>query len=737
MFNVRLLFRLYRSGGMATALRVALMTLGVSLVVIAVLAAASVAGGVASLTERANTRFPVPAASGDGTFRVTVASDFLGTTPMRIVRVAAVPNTSPPPPPGCDRFPQPGQSCVSPTLAGAFPDHPVLAAKLGTGIRQVIAESGLADGTELIAYVGTSYNSAEGSAAIGWGPTNGSAPPLVPTAFVILVLLLLVGLPGSIFLAVCGRLSASVRARRIRVLRMLGAPRRTVSLVTASDGILAGVAAAALALVAWVWVEPWFARSGLSGFEWFPSATPITPISIALVVIGAPLVTGWLASVGNGRSRRESVVRKAPRPATKLRFVVLWLGVVASGWYFWDSHQTTTHPKAWLFLLSAALLVTGVLIAARPIVEALSAVMAPRVENAVLRLAWRRLEMDSSAVIRVVSGAAVFVLVATVGLAVSRDVELTVSDPGPSLVLTVATDSTTTSVQRDGILRLPADSVQATVPYASAQAGDAGATPEFATAMYANCATIAHVLGHPVPACRDGQEYRVEDKADGLAPAVAAGTRLYDQADESITYTSPAAVIDLGGGVVGLLDLLITTGETPPPGATYHFTIANTNAAILTLQDRLASVAPNLVAEPSIDIDAIQGFHAIRSIIKITAALGFILGLAAMMIAVADRAAERRREVAHLTAIGVAVKTVRRSQMVQLGIAATVCLGTTVIVGQIVAQAYLALGGDQKGWYWPTLGAGVSLAVIGTLVCIVGGLVVFGRRLSYELLAAT
>ncbi|MGI8418212.1 MAG: FtsX-like permease family protein [Nakamurella sp.] len=713
------------------------MTVGVAVVLLAVLASTAVAGGVSSLTERANGRFPVASAEG-GSFQASITSDYLGATPLRVVRVASKPGANPPAPPGCSTFPAAGQSCVSPALQRALLAHPALAGKFGTFSGRIIAESGLTNGAELVGYIGVAYDTAGSvGSASGWGRINGSAPPLVSGGFVTVVLLLLVGLPGLIFLAVCGRLSASVRARRIRILRMLGAPRRTIAVVTASEGLLAGVLAAICSLLLWRWADPWFARSGLAGFQWFPDATPLTALTVAVTVVGTPLVTGWLATVGNRRSRRQSAAAKVQQPATRVRFVVLWLGLLACGWYFWDAHRTT-HPQSWLFLLTAALLASGVLIAARPLVEWFSASRAPRARSVVTRLAWRRLEFDSAAVIRVVSGAAVFVLVATIGLAVARDVDLTVTDPGPTIALTVATNSTTTPPQRAAVKNLPGVDSYATVPYSTSKPGDTSAAPNFATAIFTSCRNLASVVGHAVPACHDGTNYRVTDNNDGMPASVPARAVLIDQTDTTSTLSAPDDLLDLGSGGVGLADLVITTQRTAvPAGATYRFQVGNSDTQIITFQEQLASISPTLVAEPGTDIDLIRTFHAIKGILQITAVLGFLLGIGTLTVASIDRAVERRREVAHLTAIGVATRTIRTSQALQLAVAAAMCLITTALVGQLIAQAYLQLGGDQHGWYWPSLDTAVALAAVGVLTCALSGTVVFGRRLSYALFAPT
>lgn len=327
---------------------------------------------------------------------------------------------------------------------------------------------------------------------------------------------------------------------------MLGAPRRTVLLVMASEGIAAGGVAAGLALASWSLLGPWFTRSGLAGFQWFPAATSLTAVTVVALLIGTPVITGWLATVGSRRGRSNAIT-KFQRPAKKLWFAVVLLGALASGRYFVDADHSGTHPKGWLFLASGALLAVGTLVAVRPLTEVLSTIRAPRARTAVTRLAWRRLELDSAPVVRVASGAAIFVLVATVGLAVARDVQSTATNPGTSIAVTVDTTADTTATQRTAIGKLPSLFAYATVGYGTAvPGGDLTAAPQFATALFTTCRSLNTLVGRTVAGCEDDRAFRAADVTDGVPPAVDDRVKLYDQTDAATTYTAPTKVLDLG-----------------------------------------------------------------------------------------------------------------------------------------------------------------------------------------------
>lgn len=733
MLGLRIVFRMYRHGGPIAATRIILVTLGLAAVLLAAFAAVSLGSGANAATIRASGRMPL-AGGGASAFRASVTRDYAGTRPLYLVRVARVANTKPAPPPGCATFPAPGEACVSPALASLLSEYPEFIAHVGAAPTEQIGEAGLSSPDELAAYVGVPAAGSTGQYD-GWGTVNGSAEPVVSSLFLWLVLALFVFCPGAIFASICTRLSAASRERRSVTLSLLGMDRSALRIVESADGAVAGVVAAGLAIVVWRYFNPVFARSGFAGYRWFASdsALPIGVSVILLVVV--PTVAGAMAR--RGLRRRSSPRLKSDRSGltTWLRIVPALVGLCAFAAYFRVSNTDADHPQAALFVAASATLLAGVFVGAGPICSWTGRAFAARARGAAGVLAWRRLQRDSRSPVRLASGAAVLVLVATIGSAAAHEADLTYTAPGAVMQLSVDTYVLVPSqiVKVGEVRSMRHYAIFQATPVRSV---DGGPVSNIFTVVVASCGELAHLAGRKLPQCRDGAQYRAIDGSSGKPASASDGQILYDAQTGQYLLTAPRDVLDVGALAAGSTAIVIaeSTPGSYPTGTEFYFDIANSEPDIVSFQSSLATISPELVARPQIDINGLRSYRAAWGIVRTSLIVGFVLGLAAIAVAAIDSGVERRRLVAHLTALGVSRRVLMSSQARYFGAAAAVTLGCAGLAGVIVSGGYLRLA-DADAWYWPSVVAAVAMAAVGTVLSAAAGSVVLGRRIRPEFLS--
>ncbi|MFC8171345.1 FtsX-like permease family protein [Streptomyces sp. NPDC057325] len=125
---------------------------------------------------------------------------------------------------------------------------------------------------------------------------------------------------------------------------------------------------------------------------------------------------------------------------------------------------------------------------------------------------------------------------------------------------------------------------------------------------------------------------------------------------------------------------------------------------IRSVLDSIGAIAPTASVEPvGIVIDSLAQLTVIRSLLVVGMVLGLVIGVAAFVVSVADRAMERRGQVTALALLGARAGTLRVVQVVQVVLPLVVGLGAAIVAGWLAESSYLITGGGAVHWDWEGL----------------------------------
>ncbi|WP_425585664.1 FtsX-like permease family protein, partial [Streptomyces viridochromogenes] len=135
-----------------------------------------------------------------------------------------------------------------------------------------------------------------------------------------------------------------------------------------------------------------------------------------------------------------------------------------------------------------------------------------------------------------------------------------------------------------------------------------------------------------------------------------------------------------------------------------------------------------------INIEALRQLTVIKTLLVAGMVMGLVIGVAAFLVSVTDRAVERRSQVTALALIGARPRVLRAVQCLQVVLPLAVGLVLALVAGKLAETAYLVTGGGEVFWD----GAGVPVLLVcagGVLVAaVVGTLPLTGRRIDPELI---
>ena len=733
------------------------MAVGVGTAVTGVLVALAIPQALGARADRVAARHPhVVFDQASTRFRVREIDDLLGATPLHRVLLATASGNRAPPPPGCTRFPAPGTACASPELARRLDLHPGLARRFDDRITQRVDPRGLAGPGELVLYQGVERRSlVDASPAVGWQPldTDGADGSATPTS-ALAELGLLVVMPAVLFLTVCARLSATVRARRVHALRLVGLDRRSLGFVAAFDGRVAGLIGGLIGLAAYAVAVPRLARSGrLGGLTWFREDTSIGLVGAAVVLVGAAVLTGWLCRVAGGGMVDRPAARGPVRPAGLWRIVPVWSASIGLAGLLVVHRSSDGAGVAVVPVLALAVVAAGGLVlAVRPLAERVAGHAAARAERLVVRLGCRRVQWDAAGAVRVLTATLLLVLTAGIGSAVLRDASLAAGPRSAHELVTVDAGRAASPSQREDLAHVPSIARMATlatrpVPHPPPSTSSTGAFDlrQGVPVVFASCRDLRK-LGEPgLRSCHDGRAYRVDlpggrDLATQLPPGLVVRlSRASGRGTAALTIpraTFPVASFD--GGLLPSDSILVTRPPDPDllsPRTTFQYLVPGSDDGLTRFEDRVARVAPLAQVQlATANLEAIATYRIHGAVVGLGISIGAVLGVVAMVVAAVDRALERRRNVAALTALGLTRWELVRVQAVQLLLPAGIGLALAVGVAHLVGTAYLSAGGLQRGWYPASLVAAAEAAAAALAGLGASAAVVAGRRTTAALL---
>lgn len=746
---MRLLFapllglRLLRGQGRTGILRIALMVLGTALGVGLLLIALSVQPVLHARDARLAARTPVCDKGTTCGLGEEVDGAYYGHAYLEEL-VDSPAGT--PAPAGLSRLPLPGEVYLSPALRrlATTKGNELLRQRFGGTIVGTIGSSGLLQPDELIAYVGVATLSEQNHQGriVGYGGKVGQSlgaaasaalanaqddrnlqgrlDPRRVTVDMATVLLLL---PVLIFLATCARLSARTRDRRLAALRLVGMTPWQTRVVNAVETGVAALAGSLAGLGFFELLRAPLSSVTLDGRGWFaadatPSASHILELMAlipALAVVVGTLAVGRLTGALTG-----SRTHAGPRRLRLWRLLPLTVGpaMLAS--------IAATRPQGGsaVSLLGGGIILTLVGLAAGiPLLAQLVAAGIARVTGSLsVLLGARRLELETAATTRVVSGLVLLVFAggfasATLS-AVKADVIANADQFEPSLRSSVMTvESKTPSgtfiplstwSQIQGVTG--ALSLQTLIgkPVKDGDAIDA----EGPSAVVASCADLTALLAAPPVGCRDGVPYRLPAGANGQDLPTTAPLHLIDQsamdafdtigqsqqAIRTLTIAQPTNVLQIpnpdsfSNTLQATLVLPPGTPGLPPARPDHYFLLTDgSQHTVEAVRTAAARISPTLLASTAAEISGattdVESYHfpLYSVLIGWGSAVALSVAFASVAVATVDRAVERRRVVAMQTAIGVPASTVRRAQLVQVlvpyGVGIVCATGFSVLAG--------------------------------------------------------
>ena len=355
----------------------------------------------------------------------------------------AATGTSSPVPPGITHDPGPGQYYASPALAALLRSTPAdqLADRYPGHLAGTIGDAALSSPDSLVLIIGRTP--AQLAHTPGSVPVT-SIATRVPGNFdtqvnpkglayqppgagiessgidlILSVVALAMLAPVLIFIATATRLSAARREQRFAAMRLVGATRRQVSLLAATESTAAAVLGVAVGFEIFFLLRAPVAGIPFLGEPFFPADLSLSLPDVLAVALGVPVAAAVAARLALRRVRISplGVARRAtPSPPRAWRVLPLLAGLAELGFFVVRGAPASPGNEVWALLSGFLLIIAGLVIAGPWLTMAAARVMARRTSRPDALIAARRLADDPRAAFRAVSGLVLALFVTTVAV---------------------------------------------------------------------------------------------------------------------------------------------------------------------------------------------------------------------------------------------------------------------------------------------------------------------------------
>ncbi|MFJ5708851.1 FtsX-like permease family protein [Streptomyces sp. NPDC093105] len=659
-------------------------------------------------------------------------SDPYGSRPLRRTFFARTGAGPVPLPPGIEALPRPGEAVVSPELRDLLAANPGVAGLVPGRVTGTIAPTGLGGPDDLYAYIGTTADKLTDPQRLG----RVGAPVVLhelldPETLDILRFTLgcIVLLPLVIFLSVCARLSGESRARRLAALRLVGLSSKDTVRVNAGESVAAAFLGALLGLAGYLGVNEVMAAVGLPGLRWYPADGRPEWTTVAVCLLGCPALA-WVVGVYSARRAalspiavRRTAERRPPRRFGTL-LLVPGLGVIAGYCAMSLLGHDPSGGSASSVLVPTAVLLTGagLVLGLAPVTAWLARRLAEASGSLPVTLAMRRTEVDPGSSLRVVTGLVLLVFGASLTQGVLVELDQVSRRTAPLQEYAIGLGDVSPAQRKELAAVSGVDT--AFVTYRSLESSGEVFEPSLEIVV-ATCEQLAATTGW-VRGCRPDRVMRLRDTntsfesdpqpGDRFAFAVGDGSR-------NAFLTVPEDRIDVRAYQPSAVEsgaLLVPPSRLPRGLAASAGTLTLVSAAdaetVRRVLDGVGAVVPTAEVEAvGIAVEALAQLRVVRGLLGAGMVLGLVVGVAAFVVSVADRALERRGQVAALGLLGARGGTLRVVQVVQVVVPLGVGLGGAVVAGWLAESSYLITGGGAVHWDWAGLPLLVGSAV-GVLV---------------------
>ncbi|MEU2611875.1 FtsX-like permease family protein [Micromonospora sp. NPDC007271] len=742
--------RMACTGGREGWTRTVLTALGVGVGVAMLLLAAAVPGAIDARNDRTTARFdlgyrPELPAAADTLLVVPVDTVFRG----RFVRGRIVHPEGPdaPMPPGLAAFPRDGEAVVSPALRALLdsPDGPLLAPRLGGArVTGTIGSEGLSGPHELAFYLGRDAMPPDDVMRLNRLGDVGAGEEFSPVLWLLVVVVFVVLLlPIVVFLGAAVRFGGEQRDRRLAALRLLGADAgmvRRIAAAEAGTAALFGLAVGGGLFLAGRQLAPLVSLYDISVF---PGDLRPVPWLVALVALAVPLLAAGMALLALrgvlvtplGVSRRATPARRRLwwrllLPAAGLALLQPFTDVRAA-------RSATTDAQV---AAGAVLLLVGTVALLPWLVDVL--VRRLRGGPPPWQLAVRRLQLDSAASARLVSGVAVAVA-GTIGLqmlvaGVQDEFRHTTSeDPSRAQVVVRLNNLPEPEKALAQVAAIPGvrrsvGTLHLTASPRTDPAGEDRSRDPLAEVLIGDCPTLAEYAD--LGSCTDGDVFLSwrDDPIAGIGP----GARL-DIGDGTVTWRVPAnaRTVPVRNDPTGARHsgLLVTPGAMPsrPRSQVSAGALLSLDPEDPDAVERVrAEIAGMDLLAPVNELFGVREssqFANVRRGLLAGAVVTLLLIGVSMLVGVLEQLRERRRLLAALVAVGTPRSTLGWSVLGQTGVPVLAGLVLATGIGVALGAALLKMVGAPVVVSWPVVGLGVGLGAAVVLLVTVASLPVLWR----------
>ena len=225
--------------------------------------------------------------------------------------------------------------------------------------------------------------------------------------------------PVLIFIATATRLSAARREQRFAAMRLVGATRKQVSLLAATESTVAAVLGVVAGFGIFFLLRAPVASIPFLGEPFFPADMSLSLPDILTVAIGVPVAAAVAARLALRRvhiSPLGVARRTTPSPPRAWRVLPLLAGLAELGFFVVHGSPASPGDEVWALLSGFLLIMVGLIIAGPWLTMAVARVMARRTSRPGTLIAARRLADDPRAAFRAVSGLVLALFITTVAV---------------------------------------------------------------------------------------------------------------------------------------------------------------------------------------------------------------------------------------------------------------------------------------------------------------------------------
>ncbi|TXS16697.1 FtsX-like permease family protein [Streptomyces sp. adm13(2018)] len=674
--------------------------------------------------------------------------DPYGSRPLRRVFFARTAPGEAPVPPGLTALPRPGEAIVSPELAKLLAANPRTAGLVPGRVSSTIAPTGLGGPDELFAYIGTTPDKLPAARQLGYFGSESVRDELLdPSTLDVLRFTLgcVVLLPLVIFLSVCAQLSGASRARRLAALRLVGLSAKDTLRVNAAESAAAALIGSLIGVMGYLGANQTMARVGLPGFHWYPADGIPEWTTVAVCLLGCPTLAWFVGQYSAKRSATSPIIVRRTgerRPAKMYGALLLLPGLGIIGGYCALSvlGRDPSGGTASSVLVPGAVILTGtgLVLGLAPITAWLARRLAGASKSLWTALAMRRTEVDPGSSLRVSTGLVLLLFGASLAQGVLVELDQVSRRTTPVQEYNVSLSDISRSQRRD-LEEIPG--VQTSILKYSSWAPWEDDIPKRIDLVAATCAELSATSAR-AEGCVDGRVMQLHDSnsAHPEDPQPGAQFAFATRDQRKITLTVPAHRIEMKAyqpSVFHTGDLLVPPTLLPSDlddsNGTLTLVSDSDPATVRAVLDGIGAVAPTSPVEPvGIVIDSLAQLTVIRSLLAVGMVLGLVIGVAAFVVSVADRALERRAQVAALALLGARAGTLRGVQVLQVVMPLALGLGGAVVAGWLAESSYLITGGGAVHWDWEGLPLLIAAALGVLLVAALASVPMVRRHVDPE-----